>query len=260
MKYRLYVDEVGNSDLGSSSNPNHRYLSLTGIALELGYVDQVLFPELEALKRTYFGSHPDDPIVLHRKELVNKRQPFEALQDSAVETAFNAELLGRLHIWDYVVITVIIDKQLHNEHYQVWRYDPYHYCLKVLVERYALWLGQRQAEGDVMAESRGGREDVRLKTSFERVVNEGSEYVQAADFQKRLTSRQLKVKPKANNIAGLQLADLIAHPSYRGALARRQNQPLPGNFGGKIAALLETEKYHRSPSGKILGWGVKWLP
>ena len=28
-----------------------------------------------------------------------------------------------------------------------------------------------------------------------------------------LTSKQLKVKPKANNISGLQLADLIAHPS-----------------------------------------------
>jgi hypothetical protein len=34
-----------------------------------------------------------------------------------------------------------------------------------------------------------------------------------ARFQVVLTSRQLKVKPKQNNIAGLQLADLIAHTS-----------------------------------------------
>ena len=28
-----------------------------------------------------------------------------------------------------------------------------------------------------------------------------------------MTSKQLKVKPKSNNISGLQLADLLAHPS-----------------------------------------------
>ena len=33
-KYRMYVDEVGNSDLGSSDNPNHRFISLTGVVWE----------------------------------------------------------------------------------------------------------------------------------------------------------------------------------------------------------------------------------
>ncbi len=30
-KYRIYIDEVGNPDLGSSDDPNHRFLSLTGV-------------------------------------------------------------------------------------------------------------------------------------------------------------------------------------------------------------------------------------
>ena len=59
MKYRLYVDEVGNSDMGASEDPNHRYLSLTGIIVELGYVDGVLHPRLEALKKRFFGSHAE---------------------------------------------------------------------------------------------------------------------------------------------------------------------------------------------------------
>jgi hypothetical protein len=29
MKYRLYIDEVGNPDLGASADPNHRYHSNT---------------------------------------------------------------------------------------------------------------------------------------------------------------------------------------------------------------------------------------
>ena len=260
MKYRLYIDEVGNSDLGASQDPNHRYLSLTGVILELGYVGSTLFPAIEALKRKFFGSHPDEPIVLHRKELVNKKPPFESLQDPDTEQAFNNELLSLLGQFDFTVITTVIDKLEHLQRYQVWRFDPYHYCLTTVVERYVLWLKRRDHVGDVMAESRGGKEDRRLKDSFEQVYSVGSDFIKPEEFVGRLTSRQLKIKPKANNIAGLQLADLIAHPSFRATLARRNNQRLPTNFGGQIAEILEATKYDRNRQGEIYGWGRKWLP
>lgn len=260
MKYRLYIDEVGNSDLGASLNPNHRYLSLTGVILELDYVRTTVFPRLEGLKERYFNSHPDEPLIFHRKELVNKRPPFSALRDPAVERDFNRDLLQLLTELDYVVITVVIDKLEHQRRYQVWRFDPYHYCLTVLVERYVLWLRNKNVRGDVMAESRGGREDRRLKASFTRVFEKGSDYIQPEVFATYLTSRQLKVKPKSNNIAGLQIADLIAHPSFKATQARRNRQPLPDNFGGQIAQILEESKLHRSHTGKINGWGRKWLP
>ncbi|MBW1607803.1 MAG: hypothetical protein JRJ74_06855 [Deltaproteobacteria bacterium] len=80
------------------------------------------------------------------------------------------------------------------------------------------------------------------------------------EFGRFLTSRQLKVKQKTNNVAGLQIADLVAHPSYRATLARKNKQSLPLNFGGEIAQILEKEKYYRSPNGRIDGWGRKCLP
>jgi hypothetical protein len=260
MKYRFYVDEVGNSDLGASGNPNHRYLSLTGVILELAYVQDTVFPAVESLKQRYFNSHPDEPIIFHRKELVNKKPPFDALLDTSIEKSFNSDLLKLLTDLDYVVITVLIDKLEHKTRYQVWRFDPYHYCLTVLVERFVLWLQDRNAVGDVLAESRGGKEDRRLKDSFERVFEQGSDYIKPDIFAAHLTSRQLKVKPKSNNIAGLQIADLLAHPSYRALLARRNNQDLPANFGGEMAKILEDSKLHRSLTGQINGWGRKWLP
>jgi hypothetical protein len=67
--------------------------------------------------------------------------------------------------------------------------------------------------GDVMSESRGGKENRRLMDSFSRLWQNGTEYLAPEKFQKVLTSKQLKVKLKLNNISGLQLADLIAHPS-----------------------------------------------
>lgn len=175
MKYRLYVDEVGNSDLGASKNPNHRYLSLTGVIFDLEYVESTVFPAVEALKRKYFDSHPDEPVILHRRELANRKPPFEALRDPAVEKSFNADLLRLLSDLDYTVVTAVIDKLEHQQRYQGWRFDPYHYCLTVIVERYALWLRAHGAEGDVMAESRGGSEDRRLKEVFGQTYRDGTD-------------------------------------------------------------------------------------
>jgi hypothetical protein len=66
MKYHLYIDEVGNSDLGSSNDPNHRYLSLTGVILEVDYDSIVVTPAIEELKYIYFGSNSTESIILHR--------------------------------------------------------------------------------------------------------------------------------------------------------------------------------------------------
>lgn len=213
MKYRIYIDEVGNSDLGSSDNPNHRFLSLTGVVMALDHARSIVHPQMETLKAKYFDYHPDEPTVLHRKEIVNARPPFASLRDPHVRVDFDRELLELLASWHYIVISVCLDKKRHKETYTTWCFDPYHYCLAILLERYVLFLDRMAAHGDAMAESRGGREDRRLKDSFQRLWMRGTDYVEATTFQAKLTSRQLKVKPKANNIAGLQLADLIAHPS-----------------------------------------------
>ena len=244
-KFRMYVDEVGNPDVWSSDNPNHRFLSLTGIIIDLDYVKDALHSEMEALKARYFGAHPDDPVILHRKELLSGKSPFHALKDSETRNAFDTELLDYLKKWQYTVITVCLDKKKHRDIYATWRYDPYHYCLAVLLERFNFWLNRQDAEGDVMAESRGGAEDRRLKDSFYRLWQQGTDFVSPEQFQKSLTSRQLKVKPKTANVSGLQLADIIAHPSRAEILDAEGllGRPL-ASFSKKVIRLLQ-DKYDR---------------
>jgi hypothetical protein len=212
-KYRMYIDEVGNSDINISNNPNHRFLSLTGIILDLKYVREVVHPEMESLKGKFFVHHPDDPIIFHRKEIMNAKHPFNCLQDQEIRNKFDREILKYLSAWEYTAITVCLDKKKHRESYQVWRYDPYHYCMAILLERFIFFLNRRCAHGDVMAESRGGKEDKRLKKSFLRLWEKGTEYVDPEQFRTALTSKELKVKPKKLNITGLQICDLLAHPS-----------------------------------------------
>jgi len=141
MKYRMYVDECGNPDLESSDNPIHRFLSLTGVIISLDYVREVLNPQIESLKTKYFGSHPDDPVILHRKELLNAKYPFEVLRDKKIRMQFDVELLELLENWEYTVVTVCLDKKAHKEAYTVWRYEPYHYCLCFALTTICVFLG-----------------------------------------------------------------------------------------------------------------------
>ncbi len=251
-KYRLYIDEVGNSDLGSSNHLNHRFLSLTGVIIDLDYVKDVLYPEMEELKVRHFDSHPDEPVILHRKELLNAKPPFQVLKDSNARKVFDRDLLKRLKQWKYKVITVCLDKKNHRDIYSRWRYDPYHYCLAILLERFNFWLNRHDAKGDIMAESRGGKEDRRLKNSFHRLWQYGTDYVSPDQFHYSFTSRQLKVKPKSGNVSGLQLADIIAHPSRAEILdaERLLGRPLAA-FSKKIINILQ-QKYDRY-EGKVCG-------
>jgi len=174
---------------------------------------------------------------------------------------FNAAVLNRLEDWQYQVITVVIDKKSHRDQYSVWRYHPYHYCLAVMLERYILFLHYGNHRGDVMVESRGRVEDEKLKDSFRRLYQDGTDRIPAERWQERLTSMELKVKPKTANIPGLQLADLIAHPSRREILL--DNKLIADDrdtFGNKICAILRDDKYLRSRTGQISGYGKKLLP
>jgi hypothetical protein len=258
-KYRIYIDEVGNNDLNSSDNPNHRYLSLTGLIFELNYVKDVVTPTLEKLKQKYFTYHPDEPVILHRKELVNKKYPFNSLKDKKVETNFNSEFLNMLSTLEYIVISVLIDKMEHKVKYQTWKYDPYHYCMEIILERFFFFLDAVNSTGDVMVESRGGKEDMRLKKSYSRIFENGTQFIEAERLQKRLTSEELKVKPKMLNVSCLQLADLIAHPSRRFMFRKYGiDEGKAYAFGEKIIEVIEN-KYYKGKTG-IEGYGIKLLP
>jgi len=201
---------------------------------------------MESLKSKYFLSHPDDPVIFHRKEMINARRPFEVLGNDKVRRNFDEELLELLASWEYTVITVCIDKKKHKETYLTWRFEPYHYCLALLLERFVFFLDQNGGKGDVMAESRGGKEDKKLKNSFEKLWENGTDYVDPTRFQKALTSKQLKVKLKTNNIPGLQLADIIAHSSRDEILrdqefAAREFAP----FTSSVISILQTKYYRR---------------
>ncbi len=261
--YRLYIDEVGNAGMRvrNPNDENDRFLSLSGVILSRDDALSSVVPELEALKREFLQTDPDVPVVIHRADMLSRNWPFAALRDATTEREFYDRLLGSLESWEYSVITVVIDKYRHKNLYSVWQAQPYHYCLKVLLERYVMFLQGNRSSGDAMVESRQAKDDLRLKDSYARLYQGGSENIPAVDFQLRLSSRELKVKPKSANIAGLQLADLVACAAQRGLLTE-QNLPVAADqeFDRNVMDILKRLKFHRSGNGRVPGYGTKLLP
>jgi hypothetical protein len=153
----------------------------------------------------------------------------------------------------------VIDKYEHQQRYEAWRYDPYHYAMAIIFERYHLRLKEIFQEGDMMFESRGGKEDTRLKESYRNIFKNGTDYINAEDIDETLTTKELKIKPKSANIAGLQLADLIAFPAQRFAL-KQFNLLNDGRttFNEKIIEKIESKFFKRN--NIIEGYGIKLLP
>jgi len=255
-RYRLYIDESGDHTYFNLEDPAKRYLGLTGTLIETEYYRIAFQPEMESLKQQHFPHNPDEPVILHREDIINRRGPFWRLRDVENEQAFNNDFLRFTKGKDYRVITVVIDKKTHIEQYGEVAYHPYHYCLAVLLERYCGFLNFYGAQGDVLAESRGGREDQQLKQAYRVVYNVGTQQRDAEFFKRGLTSSEIKLKPKLANIAGLQLSDLLAYPSKQEILIEERRIDDPGDIFGKRICQCIQEKYNKQIyEGRIKGYG-----
>lgn len=256
-KYRMYIDESGNPDLKSSDDPNHRFLSLTGVIISLAYADNVIRPAMDALKHRYFGK----PVILHRTDIINHRGPFRVFIDSSLRFDFDHEILQYLSASDYTVITVCIDKKRHNEKAEQPPYEPYQYCLAVLIERFHHWLRERSAVGDLMIEARGTREDQKLAQMFRACRQSGVAglSLRPRDLRRTFTSGELKIRPKSANDSGLQIADLLAHPSRNEILHEHNllDRPLSG-FTSKMIEVALIPKYYRKGETAV-GYGKQLL-
>lgn len=262
MRCHLFIDEVGNGDLkGAANNDNERYLSLTGIITTLEAYERRFIPRVNDFKVEIFGADLAPRVVFHRREIMRREGVFAALRDESVKARFDAGLLRLFEELPYLVHTVVIDKREHIETYGVWRFDPYHYCLHILIERYVLWLKRHGFTGDVTAEPRNVRPDRRLKESYRGIFHNGTDHVPAPTVQAHLTTKELKFTPKTANCPAMQICDLIAYPSFKAIKRERLSEPAPDDFGQRVVSILEQSKYGRHPqTQKIWGYGKKWLP
>jgi len=247
--YRIFIDEFGHDNLNSASDPKERYLCLLGVVLDLDTAHVDLSQRMDAIKKQAFGT---ENVVLHRREVINQKPvAFDRLASQVVRDTFSNSLLNLIETCDYTAIAILIDKKEHVDRYKVWRFQPYHYCLTAMMERYVMFLDDRGGLGDVMAEWRGVKPNIKLEKAYNYVYNNGTPNMNTARFRNRLSSSQLKIKKKEANVAGLQLADLLVNPAARDLICKKNGEVMAAPFGSKIVEFLYSTKYHRNWRGQV---------
>lgn len=258
--YRLYVDEVGTDDLVNVESDNDRFLSLTGVAMHVDHARDELEPKINWIKANLFGHDPDEPLIFHRRKIMQFKGAFQALRDEEKRASFDHAILRVFSDCDYTVITCLLDKRAMLKQVRWRNRHPYHYLMEILVEKYVQFLERKGQTGDIMPEGRKNPKDQQLQEAYQFVRETGTYHVGRSRMATRLPSQSLKFRYKTHNIAGLQLCDLIAHPSHMIIRERLGHEIELGAFCQKVKALLINHKYDRSGMGNIVGYGMKWLP
>lgn len=212
---------------------------------------------LEKLKLDVFGPSPSgSAVVLHRDDIVRRKGVYGLLNDQDRRRAFDEGLLQLVADTDFTAICVTIDKTSHISRYSTPE-NPYHYCMQAMLERYCFSLRRKRSHGDAASEARGPREDQLLREAYRGFCLNGTRFAQ---INSALSSTDLAVCSKAENVAGLQLADLLAKPLADHSIAERGlcDHAAPC-FGTRLVEAALPKLDRRKSDGKVLGYGLVML-
>ena len=256
--YRLYIDESGNHHYSQSDEVGKQYLSLTGVIISLDNYESDLQPRIKSIKKL-FSNDPDNLPILHREDIVNKKNYFNKLQDTKIKEEYNRQLLSMVKDVDYKIICVVIDKKDHLEKYSKAAEHPYHYCLTVMLERYTNFLAT-MGRGDVCAEARGKKEDLQLKASYTHFYTRGTNFREPDFIQSVLTSKEIKLKIKSYGIEGLEFTDLLCSPTKFDVLVEYEKLKVaPKSFTKQILNSIQNKYVVGRTFNNFKGYGKKLI-
>jgi Protein of unknown function (DUF3800) len=209
-RFIAFFDECGDHSLSKIDKDFPLFLLSTVVVERQAYAQEIV-PALAAFKLRYFAH---EGINLHSREIRKAEGPFA------------------------------IHKTAYAQRHGAAAKNPYDLALEYSFERILHFLEeQHENQLPVIAEARGQQEDNALRAGFQRLMTLGTDYNQAERFQKLVCP--ISFRRKQDNIAGIQLADLCAHPTARHLL-----HPGIGNQAFDVVQL------HLYVSGRVNGLKV----
>lgn len=217
--YYLYIDECGDQNLETFS-PTFPIFTLCGILVREDKVS-LLEEQIRSLKKEFWG---DRQIILHSRDIRKCQNGFEILFDLNVKQRFYEvvnRILGQENV--YVIVSCSILKEPYIRQFGKLN-DVYGQSLSFVLERAIFYVDNHceDENGTISAivERRGKREDRNLRNYYEQLLEKGTYWVTPERMRKRMMG--LDFKWKSEDLAGLQIADLIAYPLTRHVLNPRE--------------------------------------
>lgn len=237
-RYIAFFDECGDHSLTKIDLDFPLFLLAAVVVERSEYASQII-PALSSLK-LQFWNH--EGVNLHSREIRKSIGPFSFMMVPGSRERFVDQLNILMKDLPFTLFISGIRKDHHVGRYGAAASNPYDLALEFAMERIVHFLEQTgETELPCIVEGRGRNEDEQLERVFYRVMTNGTFYRPRDQFRK-LTC-PLVFRAKRDNIAGIQLADLCAHPCARHIL-----KPAQANRAFDIA------KQHIYSKEGVRGW------
>lgn len=240
----LFLDESGDHNL-SVIDPQYPLFVLGGVIMDKEYAYGPLNDALNKFKYEMFGR---TDIVLHTADITRNRNGFEAMKSGVFRNRFYERLNELMLDLTYSVVACVIRKDDYLSRYGLAALDPYLISLDILVEIFCFDVGNISKGGVIVAERRDPTLDRGLELSWSNLKIQGTRRIRGGVVEERILA--LKLRNKKDNIAGLQLADLVVSPVGRYVLGK------PAKEDWEIVS----SKLRRGPGGRVEDYGLVILP
>jgi hypothetical protein len=209
-RFLAFFDECGDHALDKIDRDFPLFVLALVVVERSVYQTQIL-PEFNQFKLRYFNH---EGINLHSRDIRLAAGPFSLLLNPTIRPQFITELSDIMDRVPFTLFISAIQKQAYLEQRGGNVTNPYDLALEFTMEglfHFLITQGERHLP--IVADARGKREDNMLEQVFSRMMTHGTANVSADQFRK--LDCQLSFHSKKNNILGVQLADLCAHPCAR---------------------------------------------
>ena len=240
----LFLDESGDHNL-SVIDPKYPMFVLGGIIVDQAYAEGEMEREIRELKRELFGC---EDIILHTADITRNRLGFERMIEPEFRERFYQKLNALMRRLQYQVVACVIRKEDHLRAYGLAALDPYLMSLDVLAERFCMEIGDVAGGGIIVAERRGTTLDHQLELAWLNLKVQGTRFLQAKAIEKRILG--LNLRNKTDNLAALQLADLVVTPIGRYVMGKTVKEDFE----------IVKSKLRRNRLGEYEGYGLVVLP
>lgn len=235
-EYIIYADESGDHSMKEVYKEHPVFVLAFCIFKKVDYINQIK-TAFSQLKFDFWGH---DIVVFHSHRIRKQRDEFRILNNLEIQKSFLDELNKAIIRLPFTIVATVIDKRELKERYAEPE-NPYELALAFCLERAHRFLQEEKQENEtthLVVESRGLKEDKDLKQAFKRI-----------SYNQQISTFDIIFADKKVNSAGLQLADLVAHPIGRHVINPEQEN--------RAFDTLE-QKFREYPS--YVGRGLKIFP
>lgn len=241
----MFLDESGDHSLEKIDNSYPMFV-LAGCIFDFEYYLQETEKRVNQLKIKYFRR---TDIIFRSYDIRKQKNDFSCLVDIKKRKEFYEDLNRLIEDLRFTVIAAAINKTKLKKQYGQ-PTNPYHLCFRFILERTVMYLGRSNKKMMFRIESRETHNDQKLSEIYERFRNSNQRLFNKNEILRKLVD--LSFNQKIQNIAGMQIADLIAYPIGKWVLDSRKEN--------KVFRIIEKKLHRRAGTNIYLNYGLKIFP